>query len=191
MLPRADLNLPRPPATLEATTPVASATDPRQEVFRRLHQIAIGRELQVTVDSLLDDGTALVKLADTTARMSLPAGTKVGDTLSMVFVAREPRPTFLLNQQAGSAPASLSSGARLLDQLLQSAQQQGASSAVTSTNPLLPSPIVDPQRLAAAMRDSLATSGLFYESHLHEWISGSRTLEDIVREPQSKMAGPD
>ena len=60
-----------------------------------------------------------------------------------------------------------------------------------SYNPLLPSPIADPQRLAAAMQDSLATSGLFYESHLHEWISGSRTLEDIAREPQAKMAAPD
>ena len=99
MLPRADLNATRPPASIEAATPVVSATDSRLEVFRRLTQIALGKELQATVDALLDDGTYLVRVADTTARMALPTGSRIGDTLSMIFVAKEPRPTFLLMQQ--------------------------------------------------------------------------------------------
>ncbi len=189
MLPRADLNLNRPPASLEASTPAVSATDARLEVFRRLTQIAIGRELQATVDSMLDDGTYLVKVADTAARMSLPVGTKVGDSLSMVFVAKEPRPTFLLTQQQGSAPASLSTAARLIDHLLQTAEQDGMPVAVLPKAPLLPSTAVaDPQRVAAALQNSVASSGLFYESHLHDWISGSRPLTDLAHEPQARLA---
>jgi hypothetical protein len=203
MLPRVDLNSPRPladqgtPRPPASTAPVSSATsatsatDSRQEVYRRLTQIAIGREVQATVDSALDNGTYLVKLADTTARMALPVGTRVGDTLRMVFLAREPRPTFLLNQQGGSAPASLSTTGRLIAQLLESAQQQGSTTAVTARTPLMNAPGLDPQRLAAAMQQGLSNSGLFYESHLQEWISGSRTLADLAREPQAQLAGPD
>ena len=200
MLPRADLNsprpladqgTPRPPASTAPVTSSASATDSRQEVYRRLTQIAIGREVQATVESAIDDGSYLVKIADTAARMALPAGTRVGDTLRMVFLAREPRPTFLLNQQGGSAPATLSTTGRLIAQLLESAQQQGSTTAVTARTPLLNAPGLDPQRIAAAMQQGLSNSGLFYESHLQEWVSGSRTLADLSREPQAQLADPD
>lgn len=189
MLPRADLNPTRPPASLEAATTVVSSTDARLEIFRRLNQISIGRELQATVDAMLDDGAFLVKVADTTARMALPVGTKVGDTLAMVLVAKEPRPTFLMTQQ-GSAPALLSDTARLIDHLVQTAEQDGATSAVVAKTPLLASPAaLDPGKVATALQNSLATSGLFYESHLHEWVSGNRPQADLAHEPQAQMRG--
>jgi hypothetical protein len=190
MLPRADLNPTRPPASLEAATTLVSSTDARLEVFRRLTQIAIGKELQATVDAALDDGTYIVKVADAAARMALPVGTKVGDTLSMIFVAREPRPTFLLTQQQGSAPASLSTTARLIDHLLHTAQQRGESAAIAAKTPLLASPAaLEPQQVATALQKSIVSSGLFYESHLHEWISGSRPRADLAQEPQAQLSG--
>jgi hypothetical protein len=188
VLPRADLNTNRPPAALEASTATVSSTDSRLEVFRRLNQIAIGRELQATVDSALDDGSFLVKVADSAARMALPVGTRVGDTLSMVFVAREPRPTFLLVQAQGSAPTDLSATARFVSQLAQNADQGGAV-AVLARTPLLSSSGMEPEHIAAALRNAVAASGRLYESHLHEWISGSRPASDLAREPQSQLAG--
>jgi len=188
MLPRADLNHTRPPASLEAATTLVSSTDARLEVFRRLNQVAIGRELQATVDAMLDDGTFLVKVADATARMALPVGTKVGDNLSLVLIAKDPRLTFLLTQQQGSAPASLSTTARLVDHLLQSAQQDGTPAAVTTRTPLVPAPgALEPKQVAAALQNALSGSGLFYESHLHEWISGTRTAAELKQEPQSQL----
>lgn len=198
MLPRADLNpggprtdlaSSRAPGPIASAAPVAPAGDARQEVFRRLTQIAVGKELQATVDSMLDDGTFLVRVADTAARMALPAGTKAGDVLSMTFLAREPRPTFLLNREAGSAPATLSNTARLIGTALHTAEQHGKPTAVQPQTPLLPSPATDPQQLASALREGLDQSGLFYESHLQEWTSGSRSLDDIKREPQAQQAG--
>jgi hypothetical protein len=190
MLPRADLNTTRPPASLEAATTVVSSTDSRLEIFRRLNQIAVGRELQATVDAMLDDGTFLVKVADTTARMALPVGTKVGDTLSMVFVAKDPRPTFLLTQQQGSTPASLSTIARLVDHLRQAAEQDGSPSAVSTKIPLVLSPTaLEPKQVATALQNALSASGLFYESHLHEWISGSRSTAELAQEPQARLSG--
>lgn len=189
MLPRADLNSPRPRTTVEATAPVAPAGDIKQDVYRRLTQIAIGKELQAVVDSMLDDGTFLVKVADTTARMALPPGTRAGDMLPMVFIAKEPRPTFLLTQQGGSAPATLSDAARLIGQALHAAGQQGKSAALEAQQPLLPTPPTNTQQVADALQNGLNHSGLFYESHLHEWVQGSRSLEDLAREPQAQQAG--
>jgi len=188
MLPRADLNSTRPLAPIDAPAPVASSTDARQEVYHKLTQIAIGRQLQAEVISSLDDGTYLVKLADTTARMALPLGTRVGESLSMVLVAKEPRPTFLLTQQEGSATASLSTAARLIDQLLQAADHDGAPTSVTSSSPLLRSQAgMDPKQVAAALRNSLEFSGLFYESHVQEWLSGGRSMAELQREPQTQI----
>jgi hypothetical protein len=185
MLPRADLNAARPPASVDAPAPVASSTDTRQEVYHRLTQIAIGAQAQAEVISQFDDGTFLVKLADTTARMALPLGTRVGDSLSMVLVAKEPRPTFLLTQQEGSTTASLSTAARLIDQLLQSADQE---TAVAARTPLLASAAaMEPKQVAAALRGSLEFSGLFYESHLQEWVSGGRSLAELQRELQAQI----
>ncbi|GAB3537626.1 hypothetical protein GCM10027343_01290 [Noviherbaspirillum agri] len=187
MLSRAELNPTRPPGSLESSTPVVSSTDPKLEVFRRLNQIGIGREMQAIVDSALDDGTYLVKISDAMARMALPVGTKVGDTLSMIFIAKEPRPTFLLTQQ-GSSTASLSTAARLIDHLLHAAQQDGAPTSVDGQMPLLAAAgAFDPKQLAAAMQKSLGFSGLFYESHLQEWLSGGRSLADIKQEPQARL----
>jgi hypothetical protein len=191
MLPRADLNSTRPLASIEAPAPVASSTDPRQEVFHQLTQIAIGRQLQADVISMFDDGTFLVKVADTTARMALPVGTRVGDSLSMTFVAKEPRPTFLLTPQEGSATSSLSPAARLIDHLLQTADQEGAPTAVEAKTPLLPSPAaMDAKQVATALHDNVEFSGLFYESHVQEWVGGGRSMTDLQREPQAKMALP-
>lgn len=197
MLPRVDLNSPRPRTTVDSgttaapatpATPVTAAGDARQDVFRRLTQIAIGKELQVMVDSMLDDGNFLVKVADTTARMALPQGTKAGDVLPMVFIAKEPRPTFLLTQQGGSAPATLSDAARLIGQALQSTAQQGKPAVLQAQQPLLPAPPNNTQQVANALQDGLNHSGLFYESHLHEWVQGSRSLQDLAREPQAQQA---
>lgn len=195
MLPRADLNTSRPLASIEAPTPVASSTDARQEVFHRLAQITIGRQLQAEVMSIFDDGTFLVRVADTAARMMLPAGTRVGDTLSMVMVAQQPRPTFLLTEE-GSAPSSLSAAARLIDQLVQAADQEGAPAALAGKAPLLPSAAaMDPKLVATALNENVEFSGLFYESHVQEWLSGARPQADLQREPQARFptapGGPD
>lgn len=188
MLPRADLNGPRPVAYIEAPAATTTGTDARQEVFQRLNQIAIGQHLQGKVLERQADGTHLVRLADTTARMSLPAGTRTGDELTFTLVERSPRPTFALSAgdpAGGDATTTLSSAARLIDRLLQTAQQGGGSTAVIGRVPVLPDPAVASSQMAAALADAVDTSGLFYESHLAQWAAGSRSLAMLMREPQA------
>lgn len=189
MIPRADITGTRPLTRVEAIAPANSAGDARQEEFSRFTQIALGKQLQATVLSQLNDGTYLVRVAETPARMALPAGTMAGDRLDLTLISREPRPTFLLGQQAdmgnSSATTSLSAAGRLIGDLLQNSQQGTAATLIGKTA-LLPAPAMNAPQVAAALHGALAFSGLFYESHVAQWAGGKRSLADLLREPQTK-----
>ncbi|WP_207001999.1 flagellar hook-length control protein FliK [Trinickia mobilis] len=42
--------------------------------------------------------------------------------------------------------------------------------------------------LAAALAQAVSESGLFYESHLAQWLLGSRTVDSLAGEPQTRLA---
>ena len=269
MLPRADVTGTRPLGPVDAPAPTSSIADARQESFNRLAQIAIGKQFQAEILSRLNDGTFLVRVADTVARMNLPVTTRAGDSMAMTLVSKEPRPTFLLGQQAGgtaaaqnmagqllgqlvqagpeegllyteggrtaaeegvapsmagtaaaeegipapavgktaqalqaaanaaaaaatpgSAPTSLSTAGRLINSIIQSAQQNEAPAVLAGKTPLVASPAAGAPQLASALKDTLAFSGLFYESHVAQWASGERAMTDLLREPQAGTVLP-
>jgi hypothetical protein len=43
---------------------------------------------------------------------------------------------------------------------------------------------------AAALKQALTESGVFYESHVAEWAQGERTIEALQREPQGRIGTP-
>ncbi|NIE69140.1 flagellar hook-length control protein FliK [Burkholderia sp. Ax-1719] len=43
--------------------------------------------------------------------------------------------------------------------------------------------------LAASLAQTVANSGLFYESHLAQWLRGQRTPGDLADEPQNRLTG--
>lgn len=81
---------------------------------------------------------------------------------------------------------TLSAAARVLNTIL--AGQDGAAAKVAGAEPLL-SRTQPP--VAAVLADSLAqavaTSGLFYESHLAQFAAGTRTLAQLMQEPQARL----
>lgn len=190
MLARSDMTGTRPLVHVEALAPAAPVGDARQESFNRLAHIAIGKQFQAEILSRMNDGTFLVRIDSAAVRMNLPAGTQVGDTLDLTLVAAQPRPTFLLRQQPGAATASLSATGRMIDSLLHDAQQEGAPTVLTGKTPLVASSAATPSQIAAALRNALTFSGLFYESHVGQWAGGGRTLSDLMREPQAQAGAP-
>ncbi|MGB9988703.1 flagellar hook-length control protein FliK [Massilia sp. SM-13] len=84
--------------------PAPSLADPRQAAFQRALQPLVGQSLNGQVLAKMDDGSFLVRVADTNARMVLPGGTEVGAELPMTLVSVQPRPTF----QVGSQPVQAS-----------------------------------------------------------------------------------
>lgn len=86
-------------------------------------------------------------------------------------------------------PAVLSSAARTIDTLLSLAPD--APGPVTGTEPLWPLPPGDATHalapvIVAALHQAMDSSGLFYESHLAQWASGGRSLEQLQTEPQTQ-----
>jgi Flagellar hook-length control protein FliK len=89
---------------------------------------------------------------------------------------------------ARSAQASLSNAGQLISNLLSSAQQKGAPQALQGQNAILPAPQTNSHEVASALHDTLAYSGLFYESHVSEWADGKRPISELLREPQMQAA---
>lgn len=125
MIPRADItNTVQPVAAVVAPTSIVSVADAREEAFSRLAQIAIGQQLQGKVLSTYNDGSYLVRIANTAARMVLPTATKTGDSLLLTMVSKDPRPTFLLTETSPDteedASVSLSVAGKAMEKDLQS-----------------------------------------------------------------------
>ncbi len=103
MLPRADLSI-TPVGRVEAPASVEGVADARQEAFQRSLAGSLGKSLQGEILSKMTDGSFLVKVAGTSARMLLPQGAQVGQQVPLTLVAVTPRPTFQVTiSQAGQS----------------------------------------------------------------------------------------
>ncbi|AJC20412.1 flagellar hook-length control protein FliK [Pandoraea pulmonicola] len=121
-------------------------------------------------------GDATSALGDLATRGS-SAAVGLGNTPSQT-AARLPTPV----QQA-----TLSAAARTIDTILRLAPDSPgpvqASAPVWPAAPGTGAPALAPL-VAAALKEALSASGLFYESHLAQWASGSRSFEQLQAEPQ-------
>ncbi|MBA5605544.1 flagellar hook-length control protein FliK [Duganella sp. FT3S] len=88
---------------------------------------------------------------------------------------------------ASTPPPTLSAAARVLTTVLTAAPATAAGAAVvlTGKSPLVAAgaPPV-PEQLAQHLQAAISQSGLFYESHVAEWVKGERSLAELMREPQ-------
>ncbi len=156
-----------------------------------------GRHLRASVQSRLPNGEFLVTvgakdMADAQLlHMRLPADIRPGDALNLVFVSRNPRPTFMLMAEPSSAAVSvpLSKTGRFISDLLSRSTPSGNLTTLSGTAPLLAAPPADGVQLAAILARMLGQSGLFYESHQAQWIAGERPLAELLLEPQAPLFG--
>ena len=202
MLPAADLSSTRPVAASALLRGTATVADPRQDGAVRLDQIALGKALLAQVVSVQSDGTALVRLSSaeqaadfqTELRMQLPAGSKAGDTLNLTLLSKTPQLTFAVSTALppDTTPTTLSPTARLIDTLLQQAQEAHQSTQVQGARPLLLASDAASSAMAGTLakqlRQALDGSGVFYEAHLRQWADGERSLEQVRCEPQNQGA---
>ena len=110
MIPRADNTGLRPVASVESTRAIAPIGDTRQDSNERLVRLEVGKQFQAQILSRFNDGTFLVRIADTAARIALPAGGKIGDGLALTLLTTDPRPTFSLDSHSGGAIVVTASG---------------------------------------------------------------------------------
>ena len=178
----------RPVAGLVGVQPVQNATE-RDQAAPRLTfvHLTVGQALTGQVKSL-SKGIALVEIDGQTVAMRLPPQTAVGDTLRLRFAGHLPQPVFLLETAASTAADTpqLSQTARMLSGIMQHVPER-ALPTLTPAAALLNRPTAVPAELALALRSALVRSGLFYESHLANWVVGQDSLDGLMQEPQNRQ----
>ncbi|MEO8003676.1 MAG: flagellar hook-length control protein FliK [Betaproteobacteria bacterium] len=156
---------------------------------RELPPLSPGQPVDGTVEQQTRAGF-IVSISGRHFEIKLPVGTRPGDLLRMVYVNDDPRPTFALlrMERGGEPPASRLSDAGKLLAMLQ--EVEGAAPdgpAATETAPIYPARIPETPAAANLLREALALSGLFYESHQAQWVLGTRTTAQLQREPQGRL----
>ncbi|MFS8977067.1 flagellar hook-length control protein FliK [Cupriavidus necator] len=84
-----------------------------------------------------------------------------------------------------STRESVSAAARVILAVMDGTEAQP----VRSAGPLLASP-ANALQAATVLASTVSQSGLFYESHLAQWVSGARPLPEIRQEPQAQVPVP-
>ncbi|WP_087631726.1 flagellar hook-length control protein FliK [Caballeronia telluris] len=88
--------------------------------------------------------------------------------------------------RAASAFAALSGG--LFDHAFSSPSTLGAvANAAAARAASQPAPPLPASALAAALSKTVGESGLFYESHLVDWLAGQRPAASLASEPQARV----
>lgn len=88
---------------VSAALPAEQVADPRQQAFQRAMGPLLGKAIHGEVQARLTDGTFVVKVADTQARMQLPPGAQVGADVAMTLISLHPRATFQVGSQTTTA----------------------------------------------------------------------------------------
>jgi hypothetical protein len=154
-----------------------------------------GERLPAFVLASLPNGRFQVQIQDQVLDMNLPRNSEPGQKLDLTFVSATPRMTFALaGELAKTLPAnggvSLSETAKFLGALIQKGASAGDASpaAVAKSVPILAgAPPANIQDFAVALKSAVSQSGLFYESHQAQWVSGERSLASLMKEPQAQL----
>ncbi|PKO56708.1 MAG: flagellar hook-length control protein FliK [Betaproteobacteria bacterium HGW-Betaproteobacteria-21] len=169
--------------------PVAGLQRAR-EIQSQLPELVPGQRFFATLQRTLPDGTFRALVAGQQVTLSLNTAAKAGDTLELIVAQTTPKAVFarLANPEAAaqansSAPSTLSQAGKLISFLL-TGQPPPKPTVLANNQPLVSSPPTTGAALAPALRQALAQSGLFYESHQAQWLSGKTDLAALQREPQ-------
>lgn len=122
---------------------------------------------------------------------------QTGQKLMMTYVGGNAPPRFKLpqlltpdftnNQQ--DATLSLSNAANIIKQSFQLANYElNAASSQIKSNQIVTNQPQNIELTAQNLKSTLVSSGLFYESHLADFVEGSYTLQALKQEPQNLLS---
>lgn len=154
-------------------------------------------------EALPDNNSYRALVGNKEVTLLIPGSVKANDTLELVVVEANPRviraqlatPSSVVNTAAGEAGvategAQLSPAGQLIGKLLLPAGQAAQPVPLNQGAPLIKGPLPAANELAGILAPRLAQaasqSGLFYEAHQALWVSGQRSTESLMAEPQAR-----
>jgi hypothetical protein len=153
-----------------------------------------GQRLPAHVLASLPNGRFEVKVGDQVLDLNLPRNTQAGDTLELTYLSSSPRLTFALtrdlaNTLPANTPVSLSETARFIGSLVQKGTAEQPQVAQTAKAvPVVSSLPASTADFAQSLKQAVSQSGLFYESHQVQWLSGERHVSSLLQEPQGRLS---
>lgn len=151
----------------------------------------------------LQDGRARAQVAGQTVTLQLPQAAAEGSTVTLTHVGRSAQTLIATLAPQNAAPdtpdaVQISQSARTISALLDAPAPPPAK--LAAGQPLIDTAVL---RASASVSDGAATSliagrlsqaigqsGLFYEAHQAQWVSGERTIESTAAEPQRAFDPP-
>lgn len=149
-----------------------------------------GQRIQGIVQAQVSPGLFKVQVAGQLVQMALPSQLKAGAVVELKVISNSPKLTlsFLASTTPAATQERLSPASRLLSNLTElplarTFIQSSSGRPVWQATDTAP----NSHQLAGALRDALANSGLFYESHQAQWVRGQRSTAQLLVEPQNKL----
>lgn len=160
MIPAADIISVAPVGRITPASPAEAVADARQQEFQRTLSGQVGKSMQAEVLSRLTDGSFLVRVAGTPARMMLPSNPQPGAEVPLTLVSITPRPTFKVTGAPQSAPFPAFAADSLPEQPGQPALSgaSGGPAASAAANPAAAARAGAMQRAASLFSEAPATS---------------------------------
>ena len=157
-------------STVTPVQRVQPATAPATREFR------VGQEVRARIDEIQRNGVVKALIDEQPLLLRLPFHVNVGDTISLTVAARVPTLKFTMNEYpaAFAQTPALSDTARFITALLAESEKLPVTAAAPKGPPLLGAPPLESAPLAAALRDALSASGMFYEAHQARSFLGYR-----------------
>lgn len=173
---------------------------PAHEVPSDLLDLPPGRVFTARIQEALPENTFRALVAGKTITLSLPEGAKAGDQLELVVIDRSAKSIIARQVEPGTSQSAaaqaypftrLSPAAQLIGQLLPAEGKAATPARLNGGQPLLETP-PGSQAGAAQLAPKLATavsqSGLFYEAHQAQWVTGRLPLAQLLQEPQGQFS---
>lgn len=173
--------------------PPIQGTAKVREVQARLPQLIPGQQFTATLLRGLPDGTYQAVVAGRNYTLALNQSAKAGDTLELVVTKSTPGTVYAQAVPVPAGPAdparaNLSPTGRLISFLL-TGQPEPQPALLAAGKPLLSAPPTgNGADLAPMLRQALSQTGLFYESHQLQWLSGKLDTARLLKEPQGQQS---
>jgi hypothetical protein len=163
--------------TLASTPPAANLAQMSSSQPRSAATVTAG--IEKILNETVKPATGMpAQAVSTTATSSVPARPIVANVVMLQNFTAAVQPTT-------AALTGLNTG--LLGQAVDAPRAAVPSSTTLSANTLVELPAAARNMLPVRLSQTISESGVFYESHLAKWSSGSLSLETILREPQARI----
>ena len=132
--------------------------------------------------------------------LALPFAAKTGDSIELEVTESDGKLTLAVvaREAAGagkagneSATTSLSRTGQLISNLLvgnRDAKGGPAALPLNGNQPIAAAPPTSAQALQPLLEQAITQSGMFYEAHQAEWVEGRYSKEQLLQEPQGRLA---